>query len=160
MAKRPPKNKRRQKEGWLSVQLAALTNAKYKSETYRQSVLLGQAFGMLTLIAGFILSIAGVSGSIEWLVESSGFRSRLTNATPGVFFVFVGMIIIWRYKPNVSHDISFDRRGGLSDRSLQYTGWRALSSRPSTGSPEPARDRITYREEQRGTRNDEPENRK
>lgn len=154
MAKNPRKRKKRgRKDGWLAVQLAALTNAKYKSQTYRQGVLVGQVFGILTLIAGFVLSVAGISGSIEWLVEASGLTSRLTNATPGVVFVIVDMIIIWRYKPHVSHDIQFDREGGVSGRPLQGHGggWRRLSAdEGSSARSGTMRERVTYREEQRG----------
>ena len=95
-------------------QMAALETAQYKSETYRRAIYIGQLFGVLAMLAGFILSIAGVAGSIDWIVESNSLTGRLTNATPGVFFVFVGMLILWRYKPKISTSMEIDRSGKSS----------------------------------------------
>lgn len=42
------------------------------------------------LIAGIILTILGFTGSIEWIVEASGFTSKLINASPGIVLIIIG----------------------------------------------------------------------
>ena len=64
-----------------------------------REVYIGQAFGVLAMIAGLGLSITGGAGSIEWLVESQTVTSRLINATPGILLVLIGGLVLWRYKP-------------------------------------------------------------
>jgi hypothetical protein len=147
------KNKKKSagKARWLDVQLATLTNAQYKSQTYRQGLLLGQSVGVLALILGSVFSLGGVAGRIDWIVSSAGLTSRLTNATPGVFFVFVGMVIIMRYKPRVSNDIQFDRdRVGYTSvlhNRLDVGGLQSWGG--ESPSPRPSRERISIRDEQR-----------
>lgn len=50
--------------------------------------------GILCLIGGFILIILGFAGSIDWIVEVSGFSSKLINASPGIILLIVGLIIV------------------------------------------------------------------
>ena len=61
--------------------------------------IIGIIFGGLICISGVVITILGFSGSIEWIFEATNLKSRLTNASPGVFFALLGMIILWRYKP-------------------------------------------------------------
>ena len=77
--------------------------------TYFWGVILGISTGALFAIAGAVLAILGISGTTEWIVESSGLTSRLKNASPGVFFCFLGMVVLWRYKPKMSNAVSIGR---------------------------------------------------
>ncbi|MCM1352383.1 MAG: hypothetical protein NC250_06595 [Alistipes senegalensis] len=53
-------------------------------------VLLSIIGGIGCLIAGTVLTILGFTGSIEWIVEASGFTSRLINASPGIVLMIIG----------------------------------------------------------------------
>lgn len=53
-------------------------------------ILLSLIGGIGCLIAGIILTILGFTGSIEWIVEASGFTSRLINASPGIVLMIIG----------------------------------------------------------------------
>ena len=59
-------------------------------------VLISLIGGIVCLIAGIILTILGVTGSIEWIVEFSGFTSRIINASPGIVIIIIGLI--WTLK--------------------------------------------------------------
>ena len=56
-------------------------------------VLLSLFGGIGCLIAGIVLTILGFTGSIEWIVEASGFTSRIVNASPGVVLMIVGLFL-------------------------------------------------------------------
>lgn len=56
-------------------------------------VLISLISGIGCLIAGIILTILGVTGSIEWIVEVSGFTSRIINASPGIVIMIIGLIL-------------------------------------------------------------------
>lgn len=53
-------------------------------------VLLSLIGGIGCLVAGIVLTILGFTGSIEWIVEASGFTSRLINASPGIVLIIIG----------------------------------------------------------------------
>lgn len=53
-------------------------------------VLLSLIGGIGCLVAGIVLTILGFTGSIEWIVEASGFTSRLINASPGIVLMIIG----------------------------------------------------------------------
>ncbi len=53
-------------------------------------VLISLIGGIGCLIARIILTILGFTGSIEWIVEASGFTSRLINASPGIVLMIIG----------------------------------------------------------------------
>ncbi|WP_300702119.1 hypothetical protein [Bacteroides sp.] len=53
-------------------------------------VLISLIGGIGCLIAGLILTILGFTGSIEWIVESAGFTSKLINASPGIVLMIIG----------------------------------------------------------------------
>lgn len=78
------------------------------SKVYFYGTLMGITFGGLMAISGFILSVLGLSGSIEWIFEASSFKSRITNASPGILFAVSGVIVLWRYKPVVRSELSAD----------------------------------------------------
>jgi hypothetical protein len=146
-------------DGWLSLPTSVLESAGYKSRTYRIGFLTGQGIGGLVLLGGIILSLLGISGSIEWLVEAGGITSKLTNASPGIVIAIIGAVILWRYKPHVSHETTFDRQN-VSPSSLIVLGRSSEISTRRVRQTGPAvmTERVTYREEQRGM-GGAPENR-
>mgnify|MGYP000683950632 CR=1 FL=1 len=68
-------------------------------KTYFWGTIIGIIVGAVFCIAGFIITIMGLTGSIEWIFQAGDFTSKLANAGPGVFFALLGMFILWRYKP-------------------------------------------------------------
>lgn len=68
---------------------------------------IGITIGTLIFIAGFIITILGVVGSINWILKLPGFESRLINATPGVFFALLGACTLWIYKPTEKIDLEY-----------------------------------------------------
>ncbi len=57
-------------------------------------ILLSLIGGIGCLIAGIVLTVLGFTGSIEWIVEVSGFTSRLINASPGIVLMILGAFLI------------------------------------------------------------------
>lgn len=53
-------------------------------------VLISLIGGIGCLIAGLVLTILGFTGSIEWIVEATGFTSKLINASPGIVLMIIG----------------------------------------------------------------------
>jgi hypothetical protein len=153
------KRKSGREDGWLSIPTGVLESVDYKSQTYRIGLLAGQAVGMIMLLAGVVLSTLGISGNIEWVVEAAGVTSKLTNAGPGLVVAILGVVVLWRYKPHVSHETTFDRQS-VAPSSLRISGRTSQVSSNSlrqTG-PGVVRERVTYRGEQRGV-GDAPDNR-
>jgi hypothetical protein len=150
MAKKS-KKKPNGKDGWLSLPTSVLESAGYKSQTYRIGLWTGQGIGGLVLLGGIILSLLGISGSIEWLIEAGGITSKLTNASPGIAIAIIGAAILWRYKPHVSHETTFDLQN-VSPSSLMVFGRSSEVSAHRVRQTGAAviTERVTYREEQRG----------
>ena len=71
------------------------------SKVYLIGTVMGISVGAIFCVAGFTLAILGLTGNIEWIFEAANLKSRLTNASPGALFALMGMIIIWRYKPQI-----------------------------------------------------------
>src|SRR2546425_564878 len=69
------------------------------TRTYQVGVLLGLSAGVLLIFVGVGLCVAGLNGSIEWILTAKGWGSRLANASPGVFFSLLGFFIVVWYKP-------------------------------------------------------------
>jgi len=157
MAKKS-KKKPNGKDGWLSLPASVLQSAGYKSQTYRIALLTGQGIGFLALLGGVILSLLGISGNIEWLVEAHGATSKLTNASPGVVIAILAVVILWRYKPHVSHETSFDRQNMSPSSMVLGRSSGASSHRVRRTGPGLMSERVTYREEQRGMKG-APDNR-
>ncbi len=76
------------------------------SRTYQTGVLIGLILGAALIFTGVILCIAGINGSIEWVVSGKGFGSKLANASPGVFFAVMGFLIVIWYKPKYRFSFS------------------------------------------------------
>lgn len=53
-------------------------------------VLISLLGGIGCLVAGIVLTILGFTGSTEWIVEASGFTSKLINASPGIVLMCIG----------------------------------------------------------------------
>jgi hypothetical protein len=85
-----------------------MTKSTHSDGTYRVGIIMGISVGALFLVAGFILCLLGLSGTIEWLVKGGGFTSRLTNASPGALFAVVGLIVVIRYKPKITAQTQTD----------------------------------------------------
>lgn len=64
-------------------------------------VLISLIGGIGCLIAGIILTIFGFTGSIEWIVEASGFTSRLINASPGIVLIIIGFWLTLKSRLNI-----------------------------------------------------------
>jgi hypothetical protein len=76
------------------------------SRTYQTGVLFGLILGAALIFTGVGLCIAGISGSIEWIVSAKGFGSKLANASPGIFFAVMGFLIVIWYKPKYKFSFS------------------------------------------------------
>jgi hypothetical protein len=85
------------------------------SKAYYVGTIMGITVGALFCIAGFTMAVLGLSGSIDWVVESSNLTSKLTNASPGVVFGVIGLFVLWRYRPKVRENLAVD------DKSLKHT---------------------------------------
>lgn len=64
-------------------------------------VLISLIGGIGCIIAGIILTILGFTGSIEWIVEASGFTSRLVNASPGIVLMIIGFWLTLKSRLNI-----------------------------------------------------------
>src|SRR5947199_8053667 len=54
----------------------------------------GLALSALALIAGAVMTFMGLQGSFAWAIEApTSVGAKLTNASPGIVFATVGMII-------------------------------------------------------------------
>jgi len=77
----------------------------HADRTYRIGIVMGIATGALAFVGGFVLSILGLTGSVQLLVEGAGMTAKLTNASPGVVFCLLGMLIVMRFKPKVTRTV-------------------------------------------------------
>jgi hypothetical protein len=54
----------------------------------------GLALATLTILIGAVMVFAGLQGSFDWAVEAPHtISARLTNASPGIVFATIGMIL-------------------------------------------------------------------
>jgi hypothetical protein len=87
---------------WLtSTAKIQKTGAIEFTRAFSRHILIGQVVAAFFLLCGFVMSILGLTGSVEWVLDVGGAKSRLVNASPGVFFALVGAVILWRYKPKM-----------------------------------------------------------
>ena len=56
---------------------------------------IGLIIGLICIVAGIILILLGVDGSIDWTLKGMGLESNLAKASPGVVLAVIGLIIIW-----------------------------------------------------------------
>lgn len=64
-------------------------------------VLISLIGGIGCLVAGIVLTVLGFTGSIEWIVEASGFTSRLINASPGIVLMIIGFWLTLKSRPKI-----------------------------------------------------------
>ena len=100
--------------------LAEVAKARSGERTYFWGTMLGIAAGAIFCLSGFVMTVLGLAGSIDWIVEVGAFQSRLANAGPGAFFALLGMIILWRYKPRIKETLELqgDKLSSESDRMM------------------------------------------
>lgn len=85
-------------------------SSSHDSQTYRKGIIAGLLIGGLVFIAGFVLCILGLSGAVEMILEGASLKVRLVNASPGVAFAFLGMIVMWKFKPKISHTVKVEQK--------------------------------------------------
>lgn len=73
--------------------------------SFREGNLFGMFVGSLALLGGFVSSLLGLTGSVEWFFKSGSISMKLLNASPGAIFSVIGFIIMLRYKPRVKTEI-------------------------------------------------------
>lgn len=64
--------------------------------------------GYFLIIFGVIMTLLGLSGNIEWVMESASFSSRLVNASPGILMIIVGAFLVSKGKMDVKATKSKD----------------------------------------------------
>ncbi|MCG8311975.1 MAG: hypothetical protein MI976_02060 [Pseudomonadales bacterium] len=109
-------------------------NRSQSSNAYLIGSIAGIVVGALFVIAGFILALLGFSGNTDLIVESTDLTAKLTNASPGVVFAFLGMIVLWRYKPRANETIQVDDNG-FKQTTQMFSGAKELENPPSERPP-------------------------
>jgi uncharacterized BrkB/YihY/UPF0761 family membrane protein len=74
---------------------------KTARSTYFIGTVSGIIIGVILIISGLLLLVLGLSGSIDWIFETHSIKSRLTNASPGVFFALLGVFVLYWYRPRI-----------------------------------------------------------
>jgi len=99
--------------------------------TFREGSLFGMVVGAVVLLGGFSTFFLSLSGTVEWIFEAGSISSKLINASPGVVFSIIGLLIMWRYKPKVRTDIEIKINKSFSkinpdiqtvEKSIKYSG--------------------------------------
>ena len=101
----------------------------YSDVTYRESIRTGQWVGAAAFLAGLILCILGLAGSVELLFEGAGLKARLGNASPGLIIALLGFLVLWRYKARVKLTT---RAKQFQSQSEGPSGTRTISSSNET----------------------------
>lgn len=50
---------------------------------------------------GFWLIYAGFTGDIQMFIAGEGLEAKIINASPGLIVVILGVILIWRSRPDI-----------------------------------------------------------
>lgn len=113
----------------------------HADRTYRIGITMGIATGALAFIGGFVLSLLGLTGSVQLLVEDLGITAKLTNASPGVVFCLLGMLIVLHFKPKITRSVDRQQQsanhryadgGHYSSRNSRYTEHHTSGARFSS----------------------------
>lgn len=56
----------------------------------------GRMVGLLVILIGVILMIAGVTGAVDLKLSGLGLNVQVANAAPGVVVALIGLVIVWR----------------------------------------------------------------
>ena len=69
---------------------------KQRTKSIIAGSIIPQLAGFFCVLGGVVLFFLGVggAGSTDLLVESGGFKATLINASPGVFLILVGALIL------------------------------------------------------------------
>ncbi|TAL18158.1 hypothetical protein EPN96_02400 [bacterium] len=111
--------------------LRALESLTPTIRTFREGNLLGMCIGGVAFLSGALASFLGLSGSVDWIFRAGSISSKLVNASPGVIFAAMGMIIMLRYKPRVRTEVEINVNRSHSvknpdiktmEASIRYTG--------------------------------------
>jgi hypothetical protein len=73
-------------------------------------VMIGAVLG----VVGLVMTFLGVDGKVEWILEAVDLKSRLSNASPGLCFAIVGLVLLYKGLP--SEGSSFDLRSIVESR--------------------------------------------
>jgi hypothetical protein len=80
----------------------------------------GLSLSALTIITGAVMVFMGLQGSFNWAVEApNSIGAKLTNASPGIVFATVGMII--GFVVVLQKPVNY-RTGNRGDRSITIRG--------------------------------------
>jgi len=55
----------------------------------------GRIIGFICVFLGAILLILDIAGIVNFNIQIGAFNSSLSNATPGVFLILIGFLVIW-----------------------------------------------------------------
>jgi hypothetical protein len=74
----------------------AVTPGAIRNEILYQLIysIVALVFGFLSIAAGVLLAIYGISGTSDWTFKVPGLGSTLSHATPGVMLTVAGVLII------------------------------------------------------------------
>jgi hypothetical protein len=56
----------------------------------------GRMVGLLVILVGVILTIAGATGAVDLKLSGMGMSAQVVNAAPGVVVALIGLFIVWR----------------------------------------------------------------
>ena len=85
----------------LPPDLPSETYEKALDQQYAYSVR-GLVLGLICVLAGLILFVAGIVGHTNWTVEVLGLKSTLSDAAPGAILAVVGVIIVFATRYEVT----------------------------------------------------------
>lgn len=102
--------------------LIELTRNQTIKRMHLWATILGIIVGAFFAVSGFVITILGFTGSIEWFFKAGNFTSKLGNAGPGVFFALLGMLILWRYKPRSTERLEIESSSLSGSRGSSGSG--------------------------------------
>jgi hypothetical protein len=65
-------------------------------EAEKENASQGRLTGLLILLVGVLLTLAGVTGAVDLKLSGLGLSGNLGNAAPGVVLMVIGLFVIWR----------------------------------------------------------------
>lgn len=100
------KNNNQEEQPLFSVSISKDTDIETQNRLieaeYRQSKT-GLIVGMLCIIIGAALSIMIALNNIEVFIKTNGIEAKIYNASPGIIFAAIGLIIIITTRAKFSH---------------------------------------------------------
>jgi hypothetical protein len=86
----------------------------------------------LMCLGGFFLLILGISGSVEIEVNAMDIQGKLINASPGIVFVFLGMLIILKTHHKSHQTIEQHENGIIKTAGLSVAHGMVINSKTGT----------------------------